>query len=223
MIIEVCHWLKPLRKVSIVITKPSPWMCMRCRSKYESGFSYFATSLWPLIWSLLLLLISEIFLDVLEVKYIQIIYFATYFSISWQEFIYNFTIKVLCRIRILCDTMTFWQPLFWKHNCDGETHDLEQGKMPRKKIGQFENRFIQLLKLAPCELSFHYLPLKMTSKLSFVSIHAHSFCPQCHFFLDILIIDKCSSSLNCWLSTKSRINWRVCHLEPNFFCPNLFQ
>ena len=128
-----------------------------------------------------------------------------------------------CRIRILCDTMTFWQPLFWKHNCDGETHDLEQGKMPRKKIGQFENRFIQLLKLAPCELSFHYLPLKMTSKLSFVSIHAHSFCPQCHFFLDILIIDKCSSSLNCWLSTKSMIDWRVCHLEPNFFCPNLFQ
>ena len=49
VIIEVCHWLKPLRKVSIVITKPSPWMCMRCRSKYESGFSYFATSLWPLI------------------------------------------------------------------------------------------------------------------------------------------------------------------------------
>ena len=95
VIIEVCHWLKPLRKVSIVITKPSPWMCMRCRSKYESGFSYFATSLWPLIWSLLLLLISEIFLDVLEVKYTQIIYFARYFSISCQEFIYNFTIKVL--------------------------------------------------------------------------------------------------------------------------------
>ena len=95
MIIEVCHWLKPLRKVSIVITKPSPWMCMSCRSKYESGFSYFATSLWPLIWSLLLLLISEIFLDVLEVKYTQIIYFARYFSISCQEFIYNFTIKVL--------------------------------------------------------------------------------------------------------------------------------
>ena len=64
-------------------------------SKYESGFSYFATSLWPLIWSLLLLLISEIFLDVLEVKYTQIIYFARYFSISCQEFIYNFTIKVL--------------------------------------------------------------------------------------------------------------------------------
>ena len=139
-----------------------------------------------------------------------------YKSTSWR---WVFAVSGFYAIRWHFDNHFFGSIL----NCDGETHDLEQGKMPRKKIGQFENRFIQLLKLAPCELSFHYLPLKMTSKLSFVSIHSHSFCPQCHFFLDILIIDKCSSSLNCWLSTKSRINWRVCHLEPNFFCPNLFQ